>query len=136
MEVMNHGRASLLPNNITLFKRNKKNRQTKIYAIIDYILFSSYRKSADRISIYFQKVSKSSVEGCVKAFREKTKLNKQVKQRELIAIDERVIKTNGERCYIYAAYDISNDELLCMKAYATRDIMTTMDFCETGFEVL
>ncbi len=74
---------------LNLFKRNKKNKQTKIYAIIDYILFSSYRKSADRISIFFENVSKSSVERYVKAFREKVKLSKQVKRRELIAMDGR-----------------------------------------------
>lgn len=113
---------------LNLFKRNKKNKRTKIYAIIDYILFSSYRKSADRISIYFQKISKSSIERYVKAFKEKVKLSREVKHRKLIAMDETVIKTNGKKCYVYAAYDLSNDELICMKAYATRNMATTLDF--------
>ena len=102
---------------LNLFKRNKKNKRTKIYAIIDYILFSSYRKSADRISIYFQKISKSSIERYVKAFKEKLKRSREVKRRKLIAMDKTVTKTN-----------LSNNALLCIKAYATRNIATTPAF--------
>ena len=40
------------------------------------------------------------------------------------------MKANGRRCYVYAAYDLSKDELLCMKAYVTRDIATTLDFAK------
>ena len=116
---------------LNLFKRNKKKEQTKIYAIIDYILFSSCRKSAIRISLFMEKVSKSSINRYVKAFKERAKINKEVKHREIVAVDETVVKTNGRNCYVYAAYDISNDELLCMKAYTTRNNLTTMDFVKS-----
>ncbi len=41
---------------------------------------------------------------------------------------ETVIRTNAKRRYIYAAYDVGNDELLIMKAYTARDVTTTLDF--------
>ncbi len=57
-----------------------------------------------------------------------------MKHRKLIAMDETIIKTNGKKCYVYVAYDLSNNELLCMKGSCNTEYCNNSCLCEEGFE--
>ena len=59
------------------------------------------------------------------------------KQRNLIVIDETVVKANRKRYYVYAVIDVERDELILMRVYTTRNYLTTksfvkevLDYCE------
>ena len=52
----------------------------------------------------------------------------EIKQRKkYIAIDETKIKVNN-RYFIYAAIDTETREIIAMRAYTTRNYLTTLDF--------
>lgn len=48
--------------------------------------------------------------------------------RGTVAIDETVIKINGERFYLYAALDVERNEVVWMRVYPARNYLTTKDF--------
>ncbi len=50
------------------------------------------------------------------------------KKRNLIAIDETVVKANKKRYYVYLAVDVERNELILMKVYPTRNWLVTRSF--------
>ncbi len=50
------------------------------------------------------------------------------KQRNLIAIDETVVKANKKRYYVYSAVDVERNELILMRVYTTRNLLTSKSF--------
>ena len=50
------------------------------------------------------------------------------KKRNLIAIDETVVKANRKKYYVYSAADVDRNELILMKVYTTRNYLTTKSF--------
>ncbi len=50
------------------------------------------------------------------------------KKRNLIAIDETVVKANKRCYYVYSAVDVERNELILMRAYTTRNYLTTRSF--------
>ena len=78
-------------------------------------------------------VSKSAVHKWIKKFEEKLPITAEKKPRKLIAIDETVVKANGEKYYVYAAIDVERNEL--MRVYPSRNYLTTklleaLKYCE------
>jgi len=61
-------------------------------------------------------------------FREALNYKTERKERKFIAIDETKIKVNKTWYFIYAAIDVDIRELICMKAYTSRNYITTLDF--------
>ena len=112
---------------IKIFKRNKVPLEIKILGIAIYIQTSSVRKTA-RILSEFHPVSKSSVHRWIKKFEERLPIITEKKRRKHIAIDETVVKANGEKYYVYAAIDVERNELILMRVYTTRNYLTTKLF--------
>ena len=50
------------------------------------------------------------------------------KPRNLIAIDETVVKARKKHYYIYSAVDVERNELILMGVYTTRNYLTTKSF--------
>ena len=50
------------------------------------------------------------------------------KRRNLIAIDETVVKANKKRYFVYSAVDVERNELILMKVYPTRNWLVTKSF--------
>ena len=50
------------------------------------------------------------------------------KKRNLIAIDETVVKANKKRYFVYSAVDVERSELILMKVYPTRNWLVTKSF--------
>jgi putative transposase len=48
--------------------------------------------------------------------------------RNLIAIDETVVKANKKKYYLYSAVDVERNELILMRVYTTRNYLTTKSF--------
>jgi len=121
---------------LKLFERNKIPLEIKILGIAIYIQTSSVRKTAKILS-EFHSVSKSAVHKWIKKFEERLPISTERKPRKIIAIDETIVKANGEKYYIYAAIDIEKNELILMRVY--QEIITTkleiLKYCKPKFVV-
>ena len=110
-----------------VFERNKVPLELKILGIAIYIQTSSVRKTAKILS-EFHPVSKSAVHKWIKKFEEKLPIVVEKKPRKVVAIDETVVRANGENYYVYAAIDVDRNELILMKVYPSRNYLTTKLF--------
>ncbi len=126
---------------LKLFERNKIPLEIKILGIAIYIQTSSVRKTAKILS-EFHSVSKSAVHKWIKKFEERLPISTERKPRKIIAIDETIVKANGEKYYIYAAIDIEKNELILMRVYPSRNYLTTklfiaevLKYCKPKFVV-
>jgi transposase-like protein len=96
------------------FKRNKKDKYLKALAVLLYIFHGSFRKVSKELSLSFQSISKSAIHKLVKNFLERFSLAVEAKERNLIAVDETVVKVNGYRCFVWAAIDVETKELVAI----------------------
>ena len=107
--------------------------EIKILGIVTYIQTSSVRKTA-RILSELHSVSKTSVWNWIKKFEEKLPITTEKKKRNLITIDETVVKARRKKYYIYAAIDVEENELILMRVYTTRNNLTTKSFVKEVLE--
>jgi len=61
-------------------------------------------------------------------------LFQQRKQRNLIAVDETVVKARKKKYYVYSAVDVERNELVLMRVYPTRNYLTTKSFVKEVLE--
>ncbi len=118
---------------LKVFERNKVPREIKILGIATSIQSSSVRRTA-RILYELHPVSKTSVWNWIKKFEEKLPITTERKQRNLIAIDETVVKARKKRYYVYSAVDVERNELVLMRVYTTRNYLTTKSFIKEVLE--
>ena len=64
----------------------------------------------------------------MKKFEEKLPVSAEKKPRNLVAIDETVVKANKKKYYVYSAVDVERNELILMRVYTTRNYLTTKSF--------
>ena len=112
---------------LKVFERNKVPLEIKVLGIAIYIQTSSVRRTA-RILSELHPVSKTSVWNWIKKFEEKLPITTEKKPRNLVAIDETVVKANRKRYYVYSAVDVEKNELILMRVYTTRNYLTTKSF--------
>ena len=112
---------------LKVFERNKVPIEIKVLGIATYIQTSSVRRTA-RILSEIHPVSKTSVWNWIKKFEEKIPITTEKKPRNLIAIDETVVRTNRKHYYVYSAVDVERNELVLMRVYTTRNYLTTKSF--------
>ena len=112
---------------LKVFERNKVPFEIKVLGIAIYIQTSSVRRTA-RILSELHPVSKTSVWNWIKKFEEKLPITTEKKPRNLIAIDETVVKANRKHYYVYSAVDVEKNELILMRVYTTRNYLTTKSF--------
>ena len=86
---------------LKVFERNKVPLEIKILGIATYIQTSSVRRTA-RILSELHPVSKTAVWNWVKKFEEKLPVSAEKKPRNLVAIDETVVKANKKKYYVYS----------------------------------
>ena len=118
---------------LKVFERNKVPFEIKVLGIATYIQTSSVRRTAKILS-EIHPVSKTSVWNWIKKFEEKLPISSEKKQRNLVAIDETVVKANKKHYYVYAAIDVERNELILMRVYTTRNYLTTKSFIKEVLE--
>jgi len=64
----------------------------------------------------------------VKKFEEKLPVSTEKKPRNLIVLNETVVKANRKRYYVFSAVDVERNELILMKVYTTRNYLTVKSF--------
>ena len=105
------------------FKYNRTPVEIKILAIALFLQGLGIRRIARIVN-----KSKTAVHYWSVKFRESLNYKVERKKRKCIAIDETKIKVNSTWYFIYAAIDIETRELIAMRAYTTRNYLTTLDF--------
>ena len=94
---------------LSLFERERTLTEVKILGIVTYIQTSSTRRTAKILS-EFHPVSHTAIWKWIRSLR-RNYLFQQKKQRNLIAIDETVVKANKKRYYVFSAIDVERDEV-------------------------
>ena len=118
---------------LKVFKRDKIPLEVKILGIATYIQTSSVRRTA-RILSELHPVSKTSVWNWIKKFEEKLPISAEKTGKNLIALDETVVKARKRKYYVYSSVDIERNELILMRVYATRNYLTTRSFVKEVLE--
>ncbi len=118
---------------LKIFERNKVPFEIKVLGIATYVQTSSVRRTAKILS-ELHPVSKTSVWNWVKKFEEKLPISSEKKPRNLVAVDETVVKANRKHYYVYAAIDVGRNELILMRVYTTRNYLTTKSFIKEVLE--
>ena len=57
---------------------------------------------------------------------EKEKVDKIVVAK--VAVDDRILKYNGEKCYLFAALDVEKNRILNLRVYSTRNALVAHSF--------
>ena len=112
---------------LELFERERVPTEVRIFGIATYIQTSSTRRTAKILS-EIHPVSHTAVWKWIKKFEEKIPISMEKKQRNLVAIDETVVKANGKRFYVFSAIDIERNELILMRVYTARNFLTAKSF--------
>ena len=118
---------------LKVFERNKVPLEIKVLGIATYIQTSSVRRTA-RILSELHPVSKTSVWNWIKKFEEKLPVSAEKRPRNLVAIDETVVKARKKKYYVYSAVDVVRNELVLMRVYTTRNYLTTKSFIKEVLE--
>jgi len=112
---------------LRIFERNKVPEGIKILGVAIYFQTSSFRRTA-RILSELHPVSYNAVRRWIKKIEEGLPISTEKKKRNLIAIDETIVKANKKRYYVYSAVDVERNELILMKVYTTRNWLVTRSF--------
>ncbi|MBC7109433.1 MAG: IS6 family transposase [Archaeoglobi archaeon] len=118
---------------LNLFERERVPTEIRILGIATYIQTSSTRRTA-RILSEIHPVSHTAVWKWIKKFEEKLPISAEKKRRNLIAIDETIVKANKKYYYVYAAIDVERNELILMRVYTARNWLTTRSFVREVLE--
>jgi len=62
----------------------------------------------------------------VKKFEKKLPISTEKKERNIVAIDETVVKANRKKYYVFSAVDVERNELILMRVYTTRNYITAI----------
>ncbi|MDK2782043.1 MAG: putative transposase [Archaeoglobi archaeon] len=112
---------------LNLFERERTPAEIRILGIATYIQTSSTRRTA-RILSEIHPVSHTAVWKWIKKFEERLPIVTEKKRRNLVAIDETIVKANKKKYYVYSAVDVERNELILMRVYTTRNYLTTKSF--------
>lgn len=115
-----------------IFETNKVPRELKYIGIAMYFWTCSLRKTA-RILLEIYPVSRSAVWRWVRKVESKMPISTEKKKhRDIVLIDDTVVKSNGLQCYVYSAIDKERNEVVLMVYYPSSKI----DFAEYYFVLL
>ena len=92
-----------------------------------YLLSSSVRRIALLLN-----VGKSTVHYWIEKFKDVLEFKRKEKVKRgvvaKLAVDERILKYNGEKCYLFAALDVERNKILHLKVYSARNALVAYSF--------
>jgi putative transposase len=108
----------------SLFRFNRYSPVEKLYSVFLYIAGLSLRDISGRLCL--TGASRESVSIWVHRFSYLFRPFRRV--RRLVAVDETVLKVNGQICYLWAAIDVDTNEVLAVYASRGRGIPSAIKF--------
>jgi transposase-like protein len=107
-----------------LFRSHRYPPVEKLYSIVLFIAGLSLRDLSERLCL--TGASRESVRVWVRRFSSLFKPSRRV--RRLVAVDETILKVNGQVCYLWAAVDVDTNEILAVYASRGRGIPNAINF--------
>jgi transposase-like protein len=107
-----------------LFRSHRNPPLEKLYSVILFIAGLSLRDLSERLCL--TGASRESVRIWVHRFSSLFRPSRRV--RRLVAVDETVLKVNGQICYLWAAIDVDTNEILALYASRGRGIPNAIKF--------
>jgi transposase-like protein len=107
-----------------LFRSHRNPPLEKLYSVILFIAGLSLRDLSERLCL--TGASRESVRIWVHRFSSLFRPSRRV--RGLVAVDETVLKVNGQICYLWAAIDVDTNEILALYASRGRGIPNAIKF--------
>jgi transposase-like protein len=114
----------LLDSFTRLFRRHSYSPLEKLYSVILFIAGLSLRDVSERLCLTF--ASRESVR--IWAHRSSSLFRPSRRVRRPVAVDETVLKVNGQTCYLWAAIDVDTNEILALHASRGRGIPSAIEF--------
>jgi len=108
-----------------IFKRNKRNVETKILGVLFYHRGLSYRDTGKILGV-IEPASYEAVHYWYKQFRELFVVC--CKERRTFAIDETKVKLEGKQVYLWTAVDVDTKEVIAVYLSRTRCGLDTYSF--------
>jgi transposase-like protein len=121
---MAHVVDAVLDSFSNLFRSHRYSPLEKIYSVILFTAGLSLRDLSERLCL--TGASRESVRIWVHRFSSLFKPSKRA--RRLVAVDETVLKINGQICYLWAAIDVDTNEILAIYASRGRGIPNAIKF--------
>ena len=107
-----------------LFRHHRYSPLEKLCSVILFIAGLSLRDVSERFCLTF--ASRESVR--IWAHRSSSLFKPSKRVRRLVAVDETVLKINGQTCYLWAAIDIDTNEILAVYASRGRGLPNAIKF--------
>jgi transposase-like protein len=114
----------LLDSFTRLFRHHRYSPLEKLYSVILFISGLSLRDVSERFCLTF--ASRESVR--IWAHRSSSLFKPSRRVRRLVAVDETVLKVNGQICYLWAAIDVDTNEILAIYASRGRGLPNAIKF--------
>jgi transposase-like protein len=114
----------LLDSFTRLFRYHRYSPLEKLYSVILFIAGLSLRDLSERLCL--TGASRESVR--IWAHRSSSLFRPSKRARRLVAVDETVLKVNGQICYLWAAIDVDTNEILALYASRGRGIPSAIEF--------
>jgi transposase-like protein len=108
----------------SLFRFHRYSPLEKLYSVVLFIAGLSLRDLSEMLCL--TGASRESVRIWVHRFSSIFRPSRRV--RRLVAVDETVLKVNGQTCYLWAAIDVDTNEVLAVYASRGRGIPSTVKF--------
>jgi putative transposase len=107
-----------------LFRFHRYSPLEKLYSVFLFAAGLSLRDLSERLCL--TSASRESVRIWVHRFSSLFRPSRRV--RRLVAVDETVLKVNGQTCYLWAAVDVDTNEVLAVYASRGRGIPSVIEF--------
>jgi transposase-like protein len=107
-----------------LFRSHRYPPLEKLYSVILFIAGLSLRDLSERLCL--TGASRESVRIWVHRFSSLFRPSN--RDRRLVAVDETVLKVNGQTCYLWAAIDVDTNEILALYASRGRGLPNAIKF--------
>jgi putative transposase len=119
-----HGIDVVLNSFSNLFRSHRYSPFEKLYSVILFTAGLSLRDLSERLCL--TGASRESVRIWVHRFSSLFRPSR--RKRRLVAVDETVLKVNGQTCYLWAAIDVDTNEILALYASRGRGIPSAIKF--------
>jgi putative transposase len=107
-----------------LFRSHRYSPLEKLYSVFLFTAGLSLRDLSERLCL--TGASRESVRIWVHRFTSLFRPSRRA--RRLVAVDETVLKVNGQTCYLWAAIDVDTNEILALHASRGRGLPNAIKF--------
>jgi len=114
--------------------RNKKGREVKVLAVLDYMFHGGCRMVSKVLSLAFEPISKSTVHDLARKVST-VSVAREPRYRRCIAVDETKLRVKKSYVYVWSAVDVDSKELLALEASYGRSSLNALSFLKKALKM-